>query len=103
MKSYWLATKKSAIKYDRHAKKKQKVLGDVDIFLANKKSAYNTRIRHAPTTKVAEEWTELDYWDSGEAIKLFNPTLGKSVKKGVSVTETNCCRTLLRMQTWLRQ
>jgi hypothetical protein len=58
--------------YDRHAKKKQKVLDDVDIFLANEKSAYNTRIHHPPTTKMAEEWTELDYWDSGEAIKLFN-------------------------------
>jgi hypothetical protein len=67
--------------YDRHAKKKQKLLDDVDIFLANEKSAYNTRIRHPPITTMAEEWTELDYWDSGEAIKLFNPTLGKSVKQ----------------------
>ena len=30
---------------------------------------------------MAEEWREEDYWDSGEAIKLFNPTLGKSVKQ----------------------
>jgi hypothetical protein len=67
--------------YYRHAKKKQRVLDDADIFLANEKSAYNTRIRHPPVTKMAEEWTELDYWDSGEAIMLFNPTLGKSVKQ----------------------
>jgi hypothetical protein len=68
--------------YDRYAKRKQKVLDNVNIFLANEKSAYNTRIRHpTSTTKMAEEWTELDYWDSGEAIKLFNPTLGKSVKQ----------------------
>ena len=69
--------------YDRHAKKKQKVLDDVDIFLANKNSTINTTLcttnRHPPT-QMAEEWRELDYWDSGEAIKLFNPTLGKSVK-----------------------
>jgi hypothetical protein len=30
---------------------------------------------------MAEEWREVDYWDSGEAIKLFNPALGKSVKQ----------------------
>jgi hypothetical protein len=30
--------------YDRHAKKKQKVLDDVDIFLANEKSTHNTTI-----------------------------------------------------------
>jgi hypothetical protein len=36
--------------------------------------------RHPPT-QMTEEWRELDYWDSGEAIKLFNLTLGKSVKQ----------------------
>jgi hypothetical protein len=70
--------------YDRHAQKKQKVLDDVDIFLANKNSIINTTLcttnRHPPT-QMAEEWRELDYWDSGEAIKLFNPTLGKLVKQ----------------------
>jgi hypothetical protein len=30
---------------------------------------------------MAEEWREVEYWDSGESIKLFNPTLGKSVKQ----------------------
>jgi hypothetical protein len=34
---------------------------------------------HPP--RMALEWRELDYWDSGEAIKLFNPILGKSVKQ----------------------
>jgi hypothetical protein len=70
-------------KYDRPAKKKQKVLDDVDIFLANKKSVHNTTlcINHHPPTQMTEECRELDYWDSGEAIKLFNPTLGKSVKQ----------------------
>jgi hypothetical protein len=28
-----------------------------------------------------KEWRELDYWDSGKAIKLFNLTLGKLVKQ----------------------
>jgi hypothetical protein len=69
--------------YDRHAKKKQKVLDDIDIFLANEKSRHNTAIcmdsNHPP--RMAQEWRELDYWDSGEAIKLFNPTPGKSVKQ----------------------
>jgi hypothetical protein len=73
--------------YDRHAKKKQKVLDevfdDVGIFLVDKKSTHNTTIctntsRHPP--QMAEEWRKLDYWDSGEAILLFNPITGKSVK-----------------------
>jgi hypothetical protein len=70
--------------YERHAKKREKVLDDANIFLANERSANNTtlcRIRHPPTTKMAKKRTELDYWDSGEAIKLFNPTLGKSIKQ----------------------
>jgi hypothetical protein len=69
--------------YDRHAKKKQKVLDDIDIFLANEKSRHNTTIcmNHNHPPRMAQEWRELDYWDSGEAIKLFNPTPGKSVKE----------------------
>ncbi len=59
-------------------------MDDVDIFLANKNSTINTTLcmtNPHPPTQMAEEWRELDYWDSGEAIKLFNPTLGKSVKQ----------------------
>jgi hypothetical protein len=64
-----------------------------DIFLANKNSTISTTLcttnRHPPT-QMAEEWREVDYWDSGEAIKLFNPTLGKSLKQ--------CCGNILH---WL--
>jgi hypothetical protein len=68
--------------YDRHAKKKQKVLDDVDIFLANEKSKYNTTVcTNCDPPRMTEEWRKLDYWDSGEAILLFNPTPGKSVKQ----------------------
>ena len=73
--------------YDRHAKKKQKVsdevFDDVDIFLADKISTHNTTIctNCHPPTQMAEEWRKLDYWDSGEAILLFNPLPGKSVKQ----------------------
>jgi hypothetical protein len=73
---------------DRHAKKKQKVLDevfdDVNIFLADKKSTHNTTIctgTSRPPPQMAEEWRKLDYWDSGEAILLFNPIPGKSVKQ----------------------
>jgi hypothetical protein len=68
--------------YGRHAKKKQKVLDDIDIFLANEKSRHNTTIcmnRNPP--QMEEEWIKCDYWDSGEAILLFNPPPGKSVKQ----------------------
>jgi hypothetical protein len=34
-----------------------------------------------PLPQMAEEWRKLDYWDSGEAILLFNPIPGKSVKQ----------------------
>ncbi len=69
--------------YDRHAKKKQKVLDDIDIFLANKKSKHSTTkiCMDGSPPQMTQEWRELDYWDSSEAIKLFNPTLGKSVKQ----------------------
>ena len=65
--------------YDRHAKKKQKVLDevfdDVDIFLANKISTHNTTIctNDIPPPQMAEEWRKLRFWDSGEAILLFDP------------------------------
>ncbi len=68
--------------YDRHAKKKQKVLGEVidevDIFLANKTALHNTTtcMNNNPPPQMAEEWRKLDYWDSGEAILLFNPIPG---------------------------
>jgi hypothetical protein len=52
--------------------------------------------------QMAEEWRKLDYWDSGEVINLFNPTLSK-LSKSVSVTEKNCCRTLSNMLTRLRR
>jgi hypothetical protein len=68
--------------FDRHARKKQKVSDDIDIFLANEKARYNTEIgtsSHPPP--MADEWKKLDYWDSGEAILLFNPLPGKSVKQ----------------------
>jgi hypothetical protein len=74
--------------YDRHANKKQKVLDevfdDVDIFLADKRSTHNTTIctsMSRPPPQMAEEWRKLDYWDSGEAVLLFNPIPGKSVKQ----------------------
>ena len=73
--------------YDRHAKKKQKVLGEVidevDIFLANKIALHNTTtcMNNNPPPQMAEEWRKLDYWDSGEAILLFNPIPGKSVNQ----------------------
>jgi hypothetical protein len=68
--------------YDRHAKKNQKVLDDVDIFLANEKSTHNIIVRtNCNPPQMGQEWRELDYWDSGEAIKLFNLTPGKSVKQ----------------------
>ena len=68
--------------YDRHAKKKQKVLDevfdDVDIFLANKISTHNTTIRtnDIPPPQMVEEWRKLRSWDSGEAILLFDPIPG---------------------------
>jgi hypothetical protein len=79
-------------------------LDDVNIFLANKKSRHNTTIcmNHNHPPRMAQEWRELDYWDSGEAIKLFNPAPGKLVKQCL-VTETNCYRTLLKMLTRLRR
>jgi hypothetical protein len=58
-----------------------KVLDDVDIFLANEKSTHNTTVyMDCNPPQMGQEWRELDYWHYGEAIKLFNPTPGKSVK-----------------------
>jgi hypothetical protein len=71
--------------YDRHAKKKQNELDDVVIFLANVKSKHNTTVcRNYNCPQIGQEWRELDYWDSGEAITLFNPARGKSVKQCLS-------------------
>jgi hypothetical protein len=70
--------------YDRHTKKKLKVLDDIDIFLANKKSKHKTTIcmdRTCSPPQMTQEWRELDYWDSSEAIKLLNPMPGVSVKQ----------------------
>ncbi len=46
--------------FDRHARKKQKVSDDIDIFLANEKARYNTEIgtsSHPPP--MANEWKKL--------------------------------------------
>ena len=69
--------------YDRHAKKKQKVLDDVDIFLANEKSKHSTTkiCMDGRPPQMTQEWRELGYWDSSEAIKRFNPMPGVSVKQ----------------------
>ena len=50
-------------KYNQHANKKQKVVDDIDIFLSNEKSKYNTAIRkpnHNPP-QMAEEWRTVDF------------------------------------------
>jgi hypothetical protein len=68
--------------YDRHANKKQKVLDNIDIFLAKEKATHNTTIcMNCNPPQMAEEWRNLDYWDNTEAINIFNPTPGKSVKQ----------------------
>jgi hypothetical protein len=69
--------------YDRHTKKKQKVLDDIDIFLANEESKHSTAkiCMDGRPPQMTQEWRELDYWDSSEAIKLFNPMPGVSVKQ----------------------
>jgi hypothetical protein len=60
--------------YDRHAQKKENVLDNMDIFLANEQSTHNTTVSmNCNPPHIGQEWRELDYWDSGEAIKLFNP------------------------------
>jgi hypothetical protein len=67
----------------RNRRNQDEAFDNVDIFLQDKLSNYNTTIctnRHRPT-QMAEEWRKLDYWDSGEAMLLFNPIPGKSVKQ----------------------
>jgi hypothetical protein len=68
--------------YDWHAKRKQNVLDALDIFPANVKSKHNTTAcTNNNPPQMGQEWRELDYWDYGEAIQLFNPAWGKSVKQ----------------------
>jgi hypothetical protein len=57
-------------------------LDNINIFLANEKARFNTKIgtsSHPPP--MVDEWKKLDYWDSIEAILLFNPLPGKCVEQ----------------------
>jgi hypothetical protein len=69
-------------KYDRNAKMKQKVLDDVDIFIAKKFTQSTTVSMNPNPPQMGQEWRELEYWDSpGKRIKIFNLTQGKLEKQ----------------------
>ena len=81
--------------YDRHAKKKQKVLDDVDIFLANEKSKYNTTVcTNRDPPRMTEEWRKLDYWDSSRPSTkqryLKDDLVALCGQRNISVTVEEC-------------
>jgi hypothetical protein len=87
--------------YEQHAKKKQKVLDDIDIFLDNEKAKHKTTIcMNLNPPQMEEEWIKCDYWDSGDIFSILHQA---SQSNCVSVTEASCCRTLSKMLTRLKQ
>jgi hypothetical protein len=74
--------------------------GDVDIFLANKKSTHNTTVctNHNPP-QIGQEWRELDYWDYGETIKLSNQIPGNSIKECLYIIK-NADKVEMTIEDW---
>jgi hypothetical protein len=67
----------------RNARYQMRSLMTMTSSLKIKKSIFNAtlcmNLKCPPPME--EEWRKLDYWDSGEAILLFRPIPGKSVKQ----------------------